>query len=235
MLAHKSTRLSQAGAREIDWSNPITLGLAEASLSTSAGPIDVIRRSSFTKNGTPTLITRDRGVATATVSPAGYYQTGRTVIASLAECCILSFGSMPPGNQPTTQLCAAGATASGNPLLMLGQGGSSTLSFRTRNLASAEVQTAGGDFKDGVARVYLGNRSESGNFQRVYANGVLQATAASGSLGATTFNSWALHGMLRTSWGLAMTSNIFLSLLWARSLSDVEIASISANPWQIFR
>ena len=64
-------------------------------------------------------------------------------------------------------------------------------------------------------------------------NGTLTASAASGAM--TDVNNASLIGANRGTDSFAAGAQYgFLGLAWNRALSDAEIASISANPWQLF-
>ena len=221
----------------IDWGNPITRGLIEVYNPVTA--LSSIDNTTYSTTGTVLKVVNRRGQATFAGSGSG---AGKTRVfsrlTSAAECSI--FASVTPKGaiSATQSFGGSGNTSSANPMFLIGSGSTdaSQVSFRVRNLAATnqEVTSASGVLVADTPITIAGCRSEAGNFHRVYANGLRLATAAATAIGAVDYNTFAAHGLLRTSFGLQVGSEVNLLMAWNRALSDADIASLSANPWQIF-
>jgi hypothetical protein len=61
------------------------------------------------------------------------------------------------------------------------------------------------------------------------------ASTAVGTAAATTFNTFCIGGLLRSSFALSFGGLTGLVLIHNRALSAQEVASLAANPWQLFK
>lgn len=125
---------------------------------------------------------------------------------------------------------AAGVANSGlsAPRIMVGENGSRTACTTVPSGGStvyvSEVsQTAGG------SRAYIGRLAGTG--LSFWQDGVLQETKTQAT------NYWA--GCDRffvggVGWNQTADADVYLAGIWARALSDDEIVTLSANPWQLF-
>lgn len=83
-------------------------------------------------------------------------------------------------------------------------------------------------------RVYVG--TDNGVTNRVFIDGIQQGTATAGFSTAdpTTIAVGGYYTSGALNSGFAWPGGIALVAVWGRVLSDAEIASVSANPWQLF-
>lgn len=92
---------------------------------------------------------------------------------------------------------------------------------------------------DGLPHMYAAARSLAGvTFMRdavveISTGGTLNA--ANGAFNWNTRNPVNLLGRNRMAPGESPTGKVYLALIWNRRLSNAELSSVQANPWQLFK
>lgn len=222
MLALRSTRLSQAGATQVDWGNPITRGLVEAisngamSVRPTAGTYTLATSSAPIAQGLGVQLTANTSLASY-VSPHLDFATG----SSFTELLIYQLTTIP----------VAASRLAGNFLNAVGGRvfAPNTTNFRylvstpTNNIVvgsaiSTNPKIDVGRF-DGTTASYFENGVFSGSV----------AASFTGSGGTRNFGFGSIDG------SNSVAGVIPLYIGWNRALSDKEVLSISANPWQVFK
>jgi hypothetical protein len=218
MLQLKSTRLSQFGAREIDWSNPITQGFSDAILMGD----QVINRNAEQIN-------------TGAVKKNGVSMLGVGVDIPNAAHKIEYLDPLfnPPSSSSFTILAVYQLRTTNGRLMG---------SFASTTYGQLFLPN-GSNFRYGVAgggntiitggAVHTRPKIDVGRYDGTsvsyFENGRLSGTATGGyNNGIRNFS----IGAVDTS---ACLSIVPLVAFWSRALSDSEVGSISANPWQLFR
>ena len=213
---------------QIDWTNPLARGLVDAWIPPSILPGRV---------GSVPLAFTPSGVAASTSGSTYLFRNSVSGSFSLAESSLTAI--LTPDTPSTASVYAAcyGSSASGNPLFMIGQGGTTNqVGFRTRDAANVDVATAAtdADWAQGKTAILTGTRSAIAALQRVYINGRQIASTAVGTPAATTFDRFAIGGLLRSTFALGWAGRTGLVLVHNRALSAAEVRSLYINPWQIF-
>jgi hypothetical protein len=158
--------------------------------------------------------------------------------STLKECSILTIAI--PNTPATATLIIAGLfnSASVNPSLDLRQGASAnTVQFNVRDTsATTQVLSSGttGRWAQDVAATLVGTRSEANNFHRIYIGGELLATTTASAIGSVSFDRVSFGARATTTDGLFWPGSVHLTCFWNRALTPQEVASLSANPWQVF-
>ena len=223
----------------IDWSKSITRGLVEAALPVGGG-FDAITGLQLSTSGT---VAREVGpfgwVSRYTDPNTGYRFRNSARLTSLDECTILCFSALDvaPG-AIINGFAGYGNSADNDPLFLLGTNLAGTqLFFRCRDSAgtSQNVFAITSDMAIGKFNVFLGVRSVQAGTQSVYSNGALLTSDALTSVGAVSFDRFAIGGVLRSAFGMQLASRTGLVLMWNRALSAAEIKRVSANPWLVFK
>lgn len=234
MSLFKAQRTSQPqGQASIDRNNPITRGLIEAYLPIGTRGVDVIAAAPMPV-GVSTVNVRVGKYGRASVFSSSLNARNSARMQSLAECSIFAI-ALNSGTSATTEICGYGNSGSANPLFMLGMSPlSPTPSFRVRDTANTNQEVSGGTWASASDAILCGTRSEAGNFQKMYVNGLEANTAAATAMGSVAFDRWAVGGLRRNTDGLYLTGAVYLAAVWNRALSPAEVKSLSDNPWQIF-
>ena len=211
-------------AVEIDWAAPITAGLISAVLP-SAKLFAGTSPSSGGFTATNHLVT-EHGIALGR-NGAAWSLTQRPIsgIATTSDMTILAFmygdsTVLTESTPVTTGQSAAGVSSS----ICVGDG--TTKALRYRIYLGATRYVGGSSVIPAKPTVVIG-RQRYGIEQALFVGGEKDPITGSytGAIsGVTHFGSYNGNASTR----------VLLSALWARALSDEEIRSISANPWQIF-
>ena len=225
---------------QIDRSNPLTLGLVKA---INAATLD----RSVTLAGsapTPMQLTTPIGIGLSAKGATSYYVASPTALASLNPTwTILTIVSNFTGSAGGGGYGLYVERPNSTQIIKIVVGMNLTFSnaeFTTRDLSSNLVQmrpsyTSGGgpNVSDGRPHVMAFTRRAS-NDHRGWIDGreVVSNTATniSGAFAAT--NATIGIDLFDT---LTFNGAVPLVLVWNRSLSDKELASISRNPWQVLR
>jgi hypothetical protein len=235
-MSRQRTRQPQWAAK-IDRSNPVTKGLWAAVDLSSRIPREVVRNKLFTVTGTPTLVIGKEGVAiNATASADVFSLTGITnPIPATSAVSVLT-------------VCEAGAVnAIRKRQVRLASSSSGTIfsidySDGTFSDILVGTQKAGGSFnsRHGTTtyalgpHVYAGIQPAGAGLPLSYIDNVAQSgnsLAVSGDLA----NAIDQIFLANNSSGFPLNGKLYFTAVWARELTVAEIASLSANPWQIFR
>lgn len=218
------------GPVEVDWANPIARGLQIAAVPIGGGYKDLSRNLAWTQVNGPTVDVTNKGRALKTVSGSSQYGYFPCDVKN-APLTILHLSTLDSSSNAAVYSLG---TASGTERLVLFYGavaGQYTISpIPNAGAGDTSFTTGIGDSHTSV--LVLPAAATPADF---YLNG---------SKGSTGGNYWAPTGAITRfylSTRVNSTAGIFssqrsnLSLVWNRALSDAEIASISANPWQLFR
>ena len=242
MAAFRYPRTSQpqgAGSSRIDWSNPITRGLA------------VLRDGPLGLDGV-TRATPVSGSVISGVGPIGLlasYTAGSTGGHKYAS------GNLTTGPATVFAVCTRRGTnaaslrlysetngaAAGLDLASAGSTSDLTLTIGT---SATSAQTVALGFFSGYDNtlIRIGVVTDGvipSPSTKLFRNGLLQTAslinAGSGSQNArSTYSMFGNNAVNPTGSPRGWNGDIYLGLVWNRALSDSEIKSISNNPWQIF-
>ena len=220
-------------ACKIDWSNPITQGLAIAVMPNANGARELTLSTPSAKVGSSSNSVGSRGVASIGSGGANYFTFTDydkydlvgpiTVIAvvdgisGVVSGGYLSKGPIDTANTPFF----FGRSGS---IISLSRGGASDYQrFNTTNVVTApDAPCVFGVTQNGV----LG----SGATCNYYLNGVTPGSSAGGGMGNTVAAANALPVRFAGT-----NEKVYLALAFNRVLSGAEIKSLSDNPWQIFK
>ena len=230
-------------ATGINWANPITQGLTSANLPgvSRFDAVSGLQLSTASGTNTPSISTSGR-VLQATASQSSVYTTASPAQLT-ASGSILWAGDLYA--IPSGDGCLGGITynsANSNPYVMLELKRSTTASNYGIYLAhsiggnSNNVSSANNAGAPGNGYCYVGTAT-SGQ-QILYAGKIgtpavgVSSTAYSGALSSTSTSRIEIGDSLNAR---NPQSACAVMLMWNRVLSPAEVASISTNPWQIFR
>lgn len=181
-----------------------------------------------------------QGIGFTTGGSADYWLASPTAIASAASTwTILVLLTGASTNNPQGGVAFYAERPNDTQIIKLGMGDGQT------NTASLVVRDQQGNLAkhNGVAdvrtdsgkpRVIVGVRRSASN-HALYVNGKLDAVNTGSSAGGTFGPTNAAIGNdPNDTRSYLAGASLPLVLVWTRALSDAEIASISANPWQVF-
>ena len=216
----------------IDWSNPITQGLAIAVMPNANGARELTLSTPSAKVGSPSNSVGSRGVASIGSGGANYFTftdydkydlVGPITVIAVVDGIsggvsggYLSKGPIDTANTPFF----FGRSGS---IVSLSRGGASDYQrFNTTNTVTApDAPCVFGVTQNGV----LG----SGATCNYYLNGVTPGSSAGGGMANTVAAANALPVRFAGT-----KEKVYLALAFNRVLSGAEIKSLSDNPWQIF-
>jgi len=220
-------------AAEIDWSNPITLGLSIAVIPNGNSARELTLSTLSAKVGSPSTSIGQRGVASVGSGGTNYFTfidhdkydlVGPITVIAVVDGIsgsiqggYLSKGPIDTANTPFF-FGRAGA------IISLSRGGASDYQrFNTTNMVLVpDAPCVLGVTQNGV----LG----SGATCNYYLNGTTPGSSAGGGMANTVATANALPVRFAGT-----VEKVYLSFAFNRVLSDAEIKSLSANPWQIFK
>jgi hypothetical protein len=238
LVIHQPWESQPQGSCEIDWSNPITQGLAFV-VSPGSGPIDIIRGKVWTPGGISISAT-EKGLG---ADPASNASVGASLnipwlTSNGAYTGDLSVFVISNPTASTTREFFLSYTNGANEFYF---GGNQTVSLAassgtfaaSTNVTSVQGVSASG-YIDSKFRAFSYTRSASAAFGYLYANGVLVASNAvvARAIG-TSASVLRVGGYSTANWGIS--GQIPIALGWDRALSADEHKSLSDNPWQIFQ
>lgn len=236
MLALRSTRLSQAGAAQVDWANPITRGLAYAYNGTNSSALAVGTRKAYTAQGEATGFGSTLGIgSTDSVQlPINYNAPERTYFF---QAMYLSAGGGNFG-----RIFDKRSSGVQTELLYTDSGAGVGVLQYNRALTGGNIAFVTGP----VGTVPVGtpftfaltySDMTPTSLPSFYLNGVAIGAALWGSSSGTAVSNSEPYVLgnrkndnLRNFDGWIGPFYIF-----DRILSAAEVASLSANPWQVFR
>ena len=225
---------------QIDWGNPINVGLVGCLWVGPGGPFDLVDRSytSLVKGGhtfrtTKEGISSDISGAAASGISTGRNTYGKWKITSL-PITFLVYGGFPAAATSRTVFGVVGGSNAGYSVFNL----FSTGSHRTQVSTGAAISAAESGGTWTRTENIKGMTIETGtNGHRSYDNGVQVATA-NVTGGATIdydagFGHMMFGGDVSTDFPSSASSG-YWQALWSRVLSANEVKSLNANPWQMF-
>lgn len=231
VLLTRGTRLNQPqGPVEVDWANPIARGLQIAAAPIGGGYKDLARNLAWTQVNGPTVEVTNKGKALKTVSGSsqyGYFPCDvKNAPLTILHTSILDSSS----NSAVFSL----GTASGTERLVLFYGaiaGQYTISpIPNAGAGDTSFTTGIGDSHTSV--LVLPAAATPADF---YLNGAKGSTGGNYWVPTGAITRFYLSTRVNSTAGIFSSQRSNLSLVWNRALSDAEIASISANPWQLFK
>lgn len=214
VLLTRGTRLSQPqGPVEVDWANPIARGLFSSFYASERKPNTTVN-GTYTTNADGTVV-RGSGMN----YPVSYPATKNIGTGDYTFLVV---------HRPYTA-SSIGSTAV-------------TMSDQASNVWIGDASGSGAH-QCGGTRVSSGFLTSAGKLSthvgtrrsgviRAYTNGQTGGATASSS---SSVNITSICIGSYTGLGYAFFSDYAASLVWDRALSAAEIASISANPWQLFK
>lgn len=226
---HTSTRTSQPqGPVEIDWGNPITKGLVSAIIPGTSNS-DIVNKKPF--NATNPKKVYSSGVA---INTNNYGQKTNSFPKLNVDATMLWLGIIDiqagTGQLLTNRWAYHGT---GIPIGLCSYASPARVGFNVLGIANAlifPITTLPGSLVS-----FIGKRSNT--LGSLFENGVL--------LGTNTFNNTPIvnddvfpltFGSLSNETNNEkLNGSHMLGCVWDRALSNAEIKSISANPWQIFK
>lgn len=214
----------------VDRSNPLALGLTGAFYPQAGGA----------RSGNANLLVGRDGIGFTSPDSSSLWTVASVGPASASSAwTILAILSGSPTNSGSSGTAFYSERPNGTQIVKLGiTGSANTPQLVVRDSANALVLLNG--FADvrtdnGKSRVIVGTRRGATN-HRLYVNGVYDnadgSNTAGGSFGPTNA---VVAADPNDSAAYLSGASVPLVLVWNRSLTDAEIAAISANPWQVFR
>ena len=200
------------GSVEIDWGNPVTAGLVSCFIPATSGFYDVIsaylvNAQCFGNYATEAGMAIGKFDSSTVPGLPGYFQ--RSVFSRVF---VASSGG-------TNTMLSESGTGTNNARLQLTS--TSIALDRAASVNYVNCTTPSGIF--GACVVSGSSR------QTIHTNGQLRAERT----GSTSYTHSGTGYLLRTTSG--QLPNVLLHAEYDRGLSDMEAASLSANPWQIFK
>lgn len=217
-------------AVEADWGNPLTIGIVAAGTYGADGVV----AAPLTPNAEAATIRIPGGVAMGSTTSDGVWTlANRFVIPASSEITVFALALSTVSNATRKRVMRVYNATNGSLMGIDFANGSS-------NEIEGFGQLAGGTFNDVKAGfANTANVQHAVAFRRagtaatLFVDGVQRGagTFASGSLnGAPTSVSVANSGST-----FQIQGGVLCYAVWARALSNDEIRSVSANPWQLFR
>lgn len=232
---------------QIARSNPLAAGLIDAILPiggrmVSIGPNN--RFDNFTNTNAPTVgYGNSTGALSAglsynyTAASNQYSSRNSSPVTQVKEITLLAVWSTSVVAS-TGAIFSYGNSGSNNPFIYIGASATNNPYFRAQDNTPTNQAVTGSSAKLAINQLHvtIGTRSQSNNFHRLYVDGLLDAASTTATtLGTYTQSDRTAVGvLLRSTTAVAQNGRVFLCLAWNRALSPSEVASISANPWQVF-
>lgn len=216
-------------ASRIDYSSPLANGLTRLLWFGSGQPTD-LTRGSYAGTATATVSATPNGIgrtSDGSTTETAFPDTGNLTTGDLTFFVLVRINSIPgnfatlydKGNASTRELSLFYDTAGKVDFVAIGNGSggfSGTLALTTGALSSSCL-----------------TRIMGSNAVTYFANGVKDGgTFTSGSTLATAVP--MSFGLNPSTGGNAMGATYYYAAHWGRVLSDSEIATLAANPWQLF-
>ena len=225
-------------AAQIDWSNPITRGLAICRVGWRQ--IDTVNQL-LPVSGTVSSAVSNKGVVdrfTAASSDGKKYASGNLVVGPSTV-----FALAKRNGQNAASLRLYSESNGASPSLDVGTAANTDDLSLTVGTSGTSAQTVSTGYFTGIAEFtgigIVFNGVIPSPSILFYKNGLLQTTSVI-NVGTGTQNSRSTYSMFGnyavnpTGTPRAWNGDIALGLVWNRALSASEIKSLSDNPWQIF-
>ncbi len=216
----------------VNWANPITRGL-RCAVSASLGGINLVTRLPLTTTA-PTDVGPNKGEIAVKAGIYSQFAAGAQLTSELGpnynqDCTALTICSQSTAsNNGTTFGYTTGSLGTGFQVGL--HGGSLNgpcIRLDSNIYASVDTGVSGYTLK---RRVVLGVKRVSASTYDLWADGKKWA----GNVAFTPDTAQGGGGGINLQFGNSASSIPSLGLYWDRELSDLEIRSILANPWQIF-
>lgn len=211
----------------IDWSNPITKGLAAA---VSGGlAYDYVTNTALASVGLSSAVTPFGMAATVSASEGSRIELPFEVSGAITVFALASRdGDTPSSGVNKVQVLASNRTASQSTFweINLGNGWGADADKNKPRFSTSTV---------GIGSIYINGALDSGNnpSDTSLVSGHFYSVAfvaASGAPSSGSGKTW----LFGESGIYALNGRVPLILLFSRALSADEVASLSSNPWQIF-
>jgi hypothetical protein len=230
----------------IFWGNPITRGLVFAylpgRLSDASGRYGMVSIDAPTRvalRGSSILVDGASGHAGLTLS------TSAPLLGPLAECSVIALAATTKTIPTSGCALYSERSASGNDIFKLEavqdvSSGAIRSQFTYRNDGGTLLQVQGTgipvNMNDGKSRFYAAIRAANGatNNHKCWSDRYLNSATQSGGLAFTNASCNRLIGSDIADSSATWGGLIHLVAGWNRALTDLEIASLYNNPWQLF-
>ncbi|CAB4138902.1 hypothetical protein UFOVP336_2 [uncultured Caudovirales phage] len=227
-------RLSQPQSLTgVDWGNPITRGLEAIETPTVPSGRDSGTLIAISGGLARQSTRAGQGYKGSGASSALYRNIGLTVNPSAGQTIL----ALVVGTTGTDSRIFSVASPS-SMILAIGSGQTTASKvryfYRTPGADIGTGETTAVAFEAGIPHVAI-MRYEPG-FLSIFVDGKLDATQSATASGTSASSlQVAVGAVVRAgSASLFSSSSLVLGVYWNRALSDAEIASVSANPWQLF-
>lgn len=229
MIRVRPSRTNQPqGTAEIDWGNPLTRGLTRVLRCQGAQIIDML-----TPTGEPSGIA-ETGTFLAQGNPGGFGRRNNTTTRA-------NYTLVPPKTETISSVTivwsgvvnAIGGTTYPffrNSQTQVFTGGSGNAFWGTR-FGSGTNQISATAIKLRTPTTYL--FTQSGAIGSLFVDGNAALLNVTGTAGGTFPNPHAIDGNYGFAQSNDITTNVML--IYSRPMTAQEAASLSANPWQIFK
>lgn len=236
----------------INWGNPLTQGLACVMPFNegSGGIIKNVLAPANNPNGDPVFVNSNTQQSTGTNigwkygnRGVGAFQTpanGTGLLwndpASLAyadDFTLFAIASID-GNSATTRSLMANYEGGSTNIVQWGLDSSNNMFCHVGNLTNTGAAGTNLPVNVGALRAFALTRVGSGGAIKFYLDGTLdQSTTDTSSPGWATAGKW--HTLDNTNGNVNWSGQITCFYIWkGRALTDTEVASVSADPWQLF-
>lgn len=232
-------------APAIATSNPLAAGLVDAILPVGGRVISVgpnLKYDNFTDVSGPTYNTGVGGTSRRYSFASAQYSNRPSVpLSQVKECTFLVYWSPGTSASNAGAVFAYGSSTTNNPFVVVGWATGNQPYFRVQDTAATNQTVTGTGAKlttqsaTQLPHVQVCTRSQSLNFVRTYVDGIIDTNTTATTMGAWAADRTAVGVLLRAA--VATQQDVFnfhVALVWNRALSPAEVASISANPWQVF-
>lgn len=227
------------GPANIDWSNPITAGLSLVSTGDmSVNLVTKLSHAYVAGSGTLSKVATSKGTGWTASGTGGASLNGSGGILGNGDITALFFGNPTANSLAQTPIYHSATSgkiwfSANNDENETPTNGQLCLGLLETGVNRSSVKVAGAI--DGTFSAYLvGKKSGSG---LAYKNGVKLTTTTTGTLGGSPSTGSPSYKLLgnNAAGGSECTGWTILVCAWNRLLSDAEAASITSNPWQIFK
>jgi hypothetical protein len=217
----------------IDWSHPLARGLVSLLWAGDSNPRDLVNTGiAFTVNGpTPSTTLRGKGYKLATRSSLGIYgpRGGYGKAQLQLPLSLLWIGEVIPDNGSAGAYGGVGDGQNGGYIVGNSFGnrrGLIRLNGSAVSIGNVQILKTGPNA--------LGMVADGANLTLYEAGLRKESAAASGTVNYdVTFGRMELFGNVPDG-AVGMPGTAHYQAVWNRALSDAEMASLSANPWQLF-
>lgn len=231
----RRARLNQPSGDGVDWSNQLSKGLWFLAGINSGMPHDCVTGRPMSKTGSPTNTLGKHGKAlNATASADNFFLTGLPAIPVDSGLTISILSEVDAQNDTRKRAIRLAGSAGTIATIDYSDGSSQDYLFG--------VQKAGGFFayQHGTVAPYpLGPKlltlvqGPGAASTLGYENAVLQTGSAhpvSGNFASTIDSIY----LANSGSGFPLNGKLYFAAVWTRALTQKELVSLTANPWQVF-